>query len=182
MVYGYNYYQYGNDVVKTATEIVGIEQLENVLNGLPKRLNKKLLGQATRAVAKFTLQDARANVQPYSKFAPKQVKVWALTRSRRAGVWVGWNIKQARKDFKEHQSDRSKAMWAFMSAVWLEYGSTGIGRSGKFRGIKYRALQPVGWFRRAVDTNIGRTEKEFKGILHKKINTFLDKWITKHGW
>jgi len=169
-------------VVKTGTEIIGIEQVHNVLNGLPKRLNKKLLGQACRAVAKYTLQDAKSNVQPYSSFASKQVKIWALTRSHRGGVWVGWSTKQAVADYKQHQSDRSKAMWALNGGMWLEYGSTGIGRAGRWRGIKYRALQPVGWFRRAVDTNIGATERDFKGILHKKINSFLDKWITKHGW
>jgi len=169
-------------MVKATAQIIGIEQVHNVLNGLPKRLNKQLLGQACRAVAKYTLNDARRNVEPYSKFAPKQVKVWALTRSRKAGVWVGWNKKQANLDYKQHQGDRSKAMWALLSGRWLEYGSTGIGRSGRFKNVKYHALQPVGWFRRAVDTNISRTEKDFKDILHKKINIFLDKWITKHGW
>ena len=170
-------------MVKATAEIIGIEQVHNVLNGLPKRLNKKLLGQACRAVAKYTLQDARRNVEPYSSFASKQVKVWALTRRRRGGVWVGWNTKQANSDYKEHQHDRSKAMWALKSGMWLEFGSSGIGRHGKYRGTDFkRAIQPVGWFRRAVDNNIGATERDFKGILHKKINTFLNKWITKHGW
>lgn len=167
---------------KTVTEIVGIEQLHNVLDGLPKRLNRKLLNQACRGSAKYVHQAARWNVQPHSKIAAKQVKIWALRGSRRAGVWVGWNTKQAAKDYREFQHDRSKAMWALNSGMWLEYGTTGVGRRGKFKGIKYHATQPVGWFRRAVDTKLPQTERDFQKVLHKKINVFLDKWITKHGW
>ena len=171
---------------KAVTEIVGIEQLEKSLDQLPKRLNRKLLNQACRGSAKYVHQAARWNVQPHSKIAAKQTKIWALKGSRRAGVWVGWNTKQADKDYRELQHDRSKAMWALKSGMWLEFGAKGvdrgIGRRAPYKGTQYHPTQPVGWFRRAVDTKLPQTERDFKKVLHKKINQFLDKWITKHGW
>ena len=161
-------------MVKQHTEIVGIEQLHTVLDQLPKRLNKKLLGQATRKSAKPIVVAAKGNVSQYSKEVAKQVKVWALKRSPRAGVWVGWRIP------KTVEGTRAERAWKAMGGVWLEYGTSGHGRTSAQR--KSRRIPAIRWFRRAVDMNIKNVEKDFKKDLSFVINRFLDKAITKYGW
>ena len=163
-------------MVKTYAEIIGIEQVHEVLNGLPKRLNRKLLNQATRKAAKPILQAAKSNVSSHSKIVAKQVKVWVLKRSYRAGVWVGWRMPKG-SDIKSLPTRAAKA-WAAMGAFWLEYGTSGQRR----RGGAARRIPATGWFRRAVDTNINKVERDFTKDLQYVINRFLDKAITRHGW
>ena len=151
---------------KTGAQIIGIKQVEDTLNKLPKDLNKKILGQACRSSAKFIQQAAKWNVERYSKRVAKQVVILSMKKTFRAGVWIKWKSKVT-------GSKRADTAWEAMGGHWLEHGTSGVGG---------RQIQPVGWFRRAVDTKIGQTEREFKKILHNKINLFLDKYITRNGW
>jgi len=163
-------------VVKQYAEIIGINQVHEVLDGLPKRLNKKLLGQATRKAAKPIMMAAKSNVRGHSKVAEGQVKTWALKRSWRAGVHVGW--KRPKGSDIDKFNTRAEKAWAAMGAFWLEYGTSGRRRSGGGA----RRIPATGWFRRAVDTNIHNVERDFKKDLQFVINRFLDKAITRHGW
>jgi len=158
-------------------EIIGIEQVHDVLNKLPRDLNKKVLTQSIRGVSKYIQEAAKWNVLPHSKRVSKQIKTFSVKRSPRPAVFVGWNKRQANRDYRAANTEAEKK-WAIMGAWWLEYGTRGVSRRGK----KVRQIQPVGWFRRAVDTKIGITERNFKKILAAKINGLLDKYITKHGW
>ena len=162
--------------MKTYAQIIGIEQVEEVLKGLPKRLNKKLLGQATLRAAQPIKKAAIANVRPYSETVTKQVKTWALKKSFRGGTWVGW------KTPKEVKGTRAERAWQARGGFWLEYGASGEGRTGKRRGKQYRRIPAVSWFRRAVDGNIRAVETDFKKNLQDVINRFLNKAIKRYGW
>ena len=155
--------------------IIGMNQVEDVLHKLPGKITRNLLRQTARAAGKYIWQAAKWNVAPYSKTVMKQVKIWNMRRQpkTRGGVWVGW------KKPKSVDGTRPQRAWQARGGYWLEYGTSGIGRD---KNRKYRRIQPVGWFRRAVDTKIGMVEKNYKKILGVKINRFLDKYITKHGW
>jgi hypothetical protein len=162
--------------VKTTVEIIGMEQIHEVLDGLPKRINKQLLNQAAKKSVKPIVEAAITNVP--SETVKKQIKTWNLTRSPFAGVWAGWNSKKRKADYEAAQTRAQKA-WAWMGGFWLEYGTT-----GKWRRSERicRKIEPIGWFRRAVDMNIDKVENSFMKDLLNVINKFLDKKIKKYGW
>lgn len=155
--------------MKNGVEIIGLSQVHEVLDGLPKRLNKKLLNQALREEGNKVKRYAVTAIQPFSKRTAKSIKVWNVARSPRAGVWVG--AKRVKGYFFEPKSaKRSDKAYAAMAPLWWEFGTYGTKR-----------LPAVGYMRRAIDANVGRIERSFMKTLQKKINQFLDKAIRKYG-
>ena len=156
-------------------QIIGMNQVEDVLHKLPDRISQNVLRQTARAAGKYIWQAAKWNVSKWSKTIMKQVKIWNMKKQPRTsgGVYVGWKIPRS------VEGKRAQRAWQARGGLWLEYGTSGKTRTGN-RNV--RKIQPTGWFRRAVDTKIGQTERDYKKILGIKINKFLDKYITKHGW
>ena len=108
------------------------------------------------------------------------IKQFSKSKTWRAGYIIGWSMKEAQKEYdKWVGKDRSRAAWAFRGAMWLEWGASGIGRWSKYAGIKYRALQPTGWFRRAVDKGTPEVERDFKKSMHKSMNRYLNRYYKK---
>jgi hypothetical protein len=172
-------------------EIVGVEQLEDVLNKLPAKVNRSVLLSATRESGKTLLDRAKnglrsANNAQGSKNVDTDelVKMWPLKKSKtwRAGQTVGfkpmYDKRVESEIFRKYAPDRSRQMWAIRGPLWMEYGTSGRTRKGKAA----RRINPHGWFRRAVDVSIREIERDFKKILHKKINQLLNRYIKKHGW
>jgi hypothetical protein len=119
---------------------------------------------------------AKWNVRQYSDTVYRQVKTWAMKKTPRAGVWVGWKLPG------KVAGTRAERAWQAMGGYWLEYGASGGGRTGWRRGKIYRRIPATGWFRRAVDQNVRTVKKDFTKEVQYVINRFLDKAITKHGW
>jgi hypothetical protein len=166
-------------MARPAVEIIGIEQLNEVLNELPLKLSKKMLNTTARRVIKRVHDSAVSNLSQHSKTLPDQVKIWPL-KSWRAGYWTGWNLKQAKEAYGKAKTRAEKA-WAFRGAFWLEYGTSGVGRAKRYHGKSYRKIEPTGWFRRAVDSNIDGVKKDFAGEVANTINRFLNRKIKHYG-
>jgi len=180
---------------KTGAEIVGIHQLEDVLNKLPKDVNRRVLLSTTRGPSKKLQKDLQSSLNAANRIAgtsnvdmDELIETWMLKKkyTHRAGYVTGfrslYDQRVADKHYNKYMPDRSRALWAIRGPLWMEIGSTGVGRSGKSRGIRYRPIRPLGWMRRVIDRRIAGIEKDFKKDLHKKINQFLNRYVTKHGW
>lgn len=178
-------------MVKAKVEIVGIKQLEDVLTKLPKDLEQRnVLRSAIRTAGKPLAQELKDNLIAANETmgSPNvdlsdQILVKALSKRKtwRAGYMYGWDVKKAMTGFKKYLPDISRAKWALLAAKWLEWGSAGIGRYGKYRGKSYRAIRPQGWFRRAIDSQTPKVENSFRGILYKTLNRYIDRYIKKGG-
>lgn len=156
-------------------EIIGIEQVHEILNELPKRYNKTILYQAAKKSVEPIKSAAISNVP--SETVKKQIAIWPLRKSPLAGAWAGWSPTRNEDAYRQAQG-RAKKMWALLGGLWLEYGT-----SGKWvkRDRICRKIEPVGWFRRAVDMNIDNVEKSFMGDVLTVLNRFLDKKIKHYG-
>jgi hypothetical protein len=191
-------------MARSNVEIIGIEQVYEVLDKLPAKLNKKFLNSSARRSAKGMHQDAVNNISSISgerggERLANQVKIWLL-KSWRAGVWVGWNVKEAKKDYAQAKTRAEKA-WAYRGAFWLEYGTAskttrgGVvlkragpgGRLGRGKVLKRaardtRPVKMAAWFRRAVDGNVENVRRVFMGEVRDTINRFLNRTIKRIGW
>lgn len=177
--------------MKKYAEIVGIEQLEDVLNKLPANVNRSVLLSVTRESGKGLLDRARSSLQSANsrQGSPnvdmdELVQMWPLKKSKtwRAGQSIGvkgmYDKKTESEVFRKYAPDRSRQMWAIRGPLWMECGTSGVRR----KGGTARKINPHGWFRRSVDTSIRGIENNFKQILHKKLNQFLNRYIKRHGW
>ena len=189
-LYGVTGYGSGRGAGKSRakTEIVGIEDLEKMLEDMPRDIDRrKVLATSIRgAIMPTGVARMRRNLavsgRAYGSHAINLedqilVKQLSKTKTWRAGYLIGWSLKAADKEYdKWVGTDRSRAVWGFRGAMWLEWGASGIGRHTKYKGIKYRDIQPVGWFRRATDRGVPEVERDFKKSLHKKMNFYLNKY------
>jgi hypothetical protein len=109
------------------------------------------------------------------------VKQLSKTKTWRAGYIIGWSLKAAQKEYNKWVgTDRSRAAWGFRGAMWLEWGASGIGRHGKYRGRDFRhIIRPAGWFRRAIDTGTREVERDFRKSMHKVMNRYLNRYYKK---
>jgi len=177
--------------VKKYAEIVGIEQLEDVLNKLPAKVNRSVLLSTTREAGKELLSKAKNGLRAANNAQGTQavdmdelVKMWPLKKSKtwRAGQTIGFKVMYDKKTesdiFRKYAPDISRQKWAIRGPLWMEYGTSGRRR----KGGAARKIAAHGWFRRAVDTSIRGIERDFKKILGKKINQFLNRYIKRHGW
>ncbi len=176
------------------TEIVGIEQLEDVLNKLPLKVQGKVLLSTTRVPSKELLQDLRSSLRAANRLTKgaegvdmdELIETWKLKSSRtwRQGYVTGfrslYDQKTADRHYAKYMPDRSKALWAIRGPLWMELGSTGVGRAGKWRGIRYRPIRGLGWMRRVIDRNLVRVQRRFKKDMHKKLNQYMDLYIRRN--
>lgn len=159
--------------MKQPVEIIGLEKVEAVLNGLPAEIQKYVLKQATGAEAEKVRKAAAGNLQ--SGNAPqevvKTVKKWA-TRSRigRVGYWIG--PKRAKGGYYfEPKTDKKSGYkgkaFAAAAPLWYEVGT--------YTGTR---IKPLHWMERAVNSTIDSVERGFRHTLKTKIDKFLDKYVT----
>jgi len=179
----------GAGASKSRTEIVGIEQLEKMLEDMPKDIDRrKVLSSTIRgAIMPTVVARMKDNLKIASDAFGSSairleeqilVKILSAKKTWRAGYLTGWSMKAAQKEYdKWAKTDRSRAAWGFRGAVWLEWGSSSIGRWGKYRGVNYKSpIPPQGWFRRSVDRGIPEVERDFKKSFHKKMNSYLNRY------
>lgn len=201
-----------NDVVKATAQIIGIEQVEDVINKLPVDISKRILKQAVKASGKTLESRMASNLERVNKILGSSrvdikdmIGVWTMKSSKtwRAGYFYGSdplykrNIEGQVYDKYKAIGGRSLGMWAIRGPLWMEYGTSGRARgkhverykrksAWKYPGATatgaVRKIPPTGWFRRAIDTSIPTIERDFRGILHKKINGYLDRYIKKTGY
>ena len=194
-------------------EIVGIEQLEDVLNKLPLKVQGSTLLATTRVPSQELLKELRGALRAANRSqgsnnvdTDELIQSWPLKARHtwRKGYATGFKVLYDRKEkdriFQKYGGSRartmkyaqkapvakgstniSRAMWAIRGPMWLELGSTGIGRSGKWRGRRYRPIRASGWMRRVIDRNLRRIQEQFKKDLQKKLNQFIDRYIRKSG-
>ena len=170
----------------TGVEIQGLRELERMLETLETRaLQKRVLTQGCRLTAnKYLHKRARANLKQADKSGlklEKHVKVWPMKKTWRAGVWIGYRPQYDKRYesrvYTDHggNKNRSDSLWAIRGGLWLEHGALGIGRHGRYRGIKFHPTRATGWFRKAIDETIHRTEQDFGKFVGMKINAHIDK-------
>ena len=177
-------------MARKCAEIVGIKQLEDVLNKLPAKVNRSVLLSTTREAGKGLLQKAKSSLSAANSRqgspnvnTDEMVQMWSLRKSKtwRAGVAVGFKAQYDNKArgqlFSKYAPDISRQKWAILGPLWMEHGTTGVRR----KGGKARKILAHGWFRRSVDTSMRGIENSFKSILHKKLNQFIDRYIRKSG-
>jgi len=160
------------------TEIIGIEYLEDVLNFMPKNLSRKFLRDTSEEAGQPVLLAAKANIRAASPTKKVDfglfVESWTMRRTPRPGKNFGFRPQYDRSVKDEvyqrygGKGKRNKSVWAINGPLWLEHGTTGNKKDGP-------PIRATGWFRRAVDLNIDKSEMLFKGILSRRINTFLSK-------
>ena len=183
----------GAGASKARAEIVGIEQLEDMLENMPKDIDRrKVLASSVRgAIMPTVVARMRRGLaiagRAYGSAAinlEDQILVKQLAKSKtwRAGYLIGWSLKAANAEYRKWaETDRSRAAWAFRGAMWLEWGASGIGRHTKYTGIQYRPIQPFGWFRRAIDGGIREVERDFRKSMHKTMNRYLNRYYKAYG-
>ena len=190
--YGVVGYGTGAGRKRAKAEIIGIEQLEGVLNKFPYDISqKKVLATSVRIAGKPLAERAKRNLKmasdimgsPAIKLEDQfMIKPLSKNKTWRAGYIYGWSVRKADAVYKIWKvKDRSRAAWAFRGAMWLEWGASGVGRWSKYAGTHYRQIQPMGWFRRAVDSSISGVQKDFKISFHKTVNRALNKYIKKYA-
>jgi len=186
---GYDHHSYkpGSLLVGTGAEIIGIEYLEDVLNQMPKNISKRFLRDAIDEAGQPFMMKAKSNLRSADLSKSKKVnwddllETWTMKKTFRAGKNFGIKAQYDKSTegeiFSKYggQGHRSKSMWAIRGPHWMEHGTTGVGRKGKYKGIKYSPIAPTGWFRRAVDLSIDDCEMSFKRILARRMMTFLNK-------
>ena len=199
-------------MTKATAEIIGIGQVEDVINKLPKDISKRVLKTAVRASGKTLEQRAIAALKIANQALGSDrvdIKdmfgVWSFKTSQtwRAGYFYGvksiYNKNHEGRIYDKYKAigGRSLGMWAIRGPLWMEHGTSGQARGkhvkkyhrksawkypGGTSSGKVRQIRPAGWFRRAKDQSIRHIENNFKKHLHKKINGYLNRYIKKTGY
>ncbi len=176
---------------KAKVELVGIEDVEMILNRLPKTFQAKVINAALKEASKPLLEKAKQNLGAAQHGAGLVRMVRQVSRRVKGipGQEIGaMPTKRAR---------RSEAVWEDMGAYWMEFGTMEFmtkPREPKTRSLteaQRRVGQPPSrrgripasaWLRRAVDTTEEEIEQKYRGILWKKLNKALLRKARKIQW
>ncbi len=175
-------------VKKTKVELVGIEDVEMILNQLPSRFQARVITAALKESAKPMHQAAVRNLDSHPWGEGRQVKLISKREKGIPGIEIG-RIAPAR-------GKRAEAAWEAMGAYWLEYGTMELmtkPRESRTRSLSEaqrrvgssteRARIPaIGWLRKAVSSQMGLTEKQYRNLLWKKLNQSLLRHAKKIKW
>lgn len=177
---------------KAAVEIVGIEDVEKILNQLPGKFQAPILNAALKEVSIPLFEKAKQNLGsvPFSGQTLVKVLRQKLARERGLpGVEIGAMPMKRKR--------RNDGAWEDMGAYWTEFGTMElmtIQRSNRTRSLA-AAQRRVGkppstrgripayaWLRNAVDTTDKQMQEDFRNYLWKHLNKSLLRKAKKIKW
>jgi len=176
---------------KAQVELVGIKDVEMILNRLPATFQAKVITAALKEATKPLLERAKVNLgsAPYGASLVRMIRQVSRKVSGIPGQEIGaMPTKRAR---------RSEQVWEDMGAYWLEFGTMEFmtkPREPKTRSLtqaQRRVGQPPSrrgripanaWLRRAYDTTEEQIEQGFRRILWKTLNKKLLSKAKKIKW
>jgi len=176
-------------VKKAKVELVGIEDVEMILNKLPGKFQAKVIAAALKEAGKPMIDEAKRSLEsaPYGAGLSRFTKMKARRVKGIPGVEIGQDPPKRGK--------RSKLAWRAMGPYWLEFGTmenmtkprepgtrplseakrrVGTGRRGR--------IPAFGWLRKAVDKTEKIVEKNYRDILWGVLNKKLLSHAKKIKW
>lgn len=176
---------------KPKVELVGIEDVEKILNQLPKQFQARVINAALKEASKPLLEAAKRNLgsAPHGGDLVRMVRQISRRVHGIPGQEIGFMpTKRAR---------RSEAVWEDMGGWWLEFGTMEhmikprepstrplhvaqmrVGSPPATRG----RIFPQAWLRKAVDMTDKEIEDSFRNILWGKLNKSLRRYAKKIKW
>ena len=171
-------------------ELVGIEDVEKILNQLPKTFQAQVLNAALKEASKPFFERARQNLTSLQWGGGLGRMIRQVSRRERGipGQEIGAMPTKRKR--------RSEGVWEDMGAYWLEWGTMEAmekPRESKTRSLSEaqrrvgintrRARVPAGgWLRKTADSESPVVEKNFRNILWKKLNQKLLRKARKIKW
>lgn len=176
---------------KAKVELVGLNDVERILNQLPKAFQARVINAALKEASKPLFEKAKQNLGA-AQYGSGLVKLIRQVTRRVKGI-PGQEI-GAMPTKRRRQSE---AVWEDMGAYWLEFGT--MERMTKPREPRTRSLtaaqRRVGqspskrgrisasaWLRRAADTTEKMITNNYRNILWKHLNKKLLRKAKKIKW
>ena len=170
-------------------ELVGINDVEMILNQLPGKFQASVLTAALMKAAKPMFDEAKQNLESVQWGAG--LSRFTKMKSKREKGIPGVELGQ----YPPKRGKRSKLVWRTMGPYWLEWGTMEImtkprepgtrslGTAQKRVGTGTRGRIPAtGWLRRAVDRTEKQVTDSFRDILWKTLNKTLLRKAKKIQW
>lgn len=174
---------------KATVELVGIKDVEMILNKLPRQFQAKVVSAALKEAGKPMIEKAKQNLESvqYGRGLSRFTKMKLKKVKGIPGIEIGQDPPKRGK--------RAKLAWRAMGPYWLEFGTmekmtepreprtrslteaqrrVGSGKRGR--------IPATGWLRRAVDTTIKLVEDRYRNELWKALNKKLLAKARKIKW
>ncbi len=175
---------------KATVELVGLNEVEWILQRMPKTFQGKVLNAALKEASKPLYEMARVNLDAAAaSFGSGMLSHLIRQISRKEKGLPGQEIGAV----PTKRIRRSEAVWEDMGAYWLEFGTMEfmikprerrtrslteamrrVGQSPSKRG----RIPAMGWLRKSVDMTDKQMENKFRVILWEILNKKL---LTKAG-
>lgn len=175
---------------KAKVELVGINDMEKIINQLPKKFQARVINAALKEASKPLFERAKVNLGS----APNGSDLVRIIRqvSRKVKGIPGQEIGAMPTKRKR----RSEGAWEDMGAYWLEWGTMELmtkPREPRTRSLtaaqrrvgsssKRGRIPAVGWLRRAIDMTDKQIEESYRNILWKTLNKKLLSKAKKIKW
>lgn len=174
---------------KATVELVGLKDMEMILNQLPKTFQKTVIKAALKEAALPMVEKAKQNLESvqYGAGLSRFTKMKLREVKGIPGVELG--------QYPPKRGKRAKLVWRAMGPYWLEWGTMermtkprepgtrSLAEARRRVGTGTRGRIPAtGWLRRAVDVTTDRVEKDFRTILWRTLNKKLLKKARKIKW
>ena len=177
-------------VKKAKVELVGIQDVEMILNKLPAKFQARVINAALKEASKPLYEAARQNLGS-AQWGAGLVRMIRQVSKRIKGI-PGQEIGA----MPTKRTRRNEAVWEDMGAYWLEWGTMeqmekprepktrSLSEAQKRVGINTRRarIPATGWLRRAIDTTEKGIEQNYRNILWKKLNKSLLRKAKKIRW
>lgn len=167
------------------TELIGLEEVEQILNKLPGEVQRKILTSALRNSAKPVLNAAKINIST-ARGGNKLTENIKIRSKKKSAAKPGVNV--------GYFPTKAKTAWEAMGGLWLEFGTMEFmtrPRSRKTRPLsdaqrkvgpppsKRGRTQPIAWLRRATDANEKQIIEGFRKVLWDGMNKFFRRYARK---
>jgi hypothetical protein len=176
-------------VVKPKVELVGLEDVERIVNQLPKKFQQKVIRAALKEASKPMVDQAKTNLESHPWGDSRYTTIKARTEKGIPGVELG--------HYAPKRGKRPKLVWRAMGAYWLEWGTmeqmtkprepgtrslaTAQRRVGSLPSKRGR-VPAIGWLRKAINQTDEQMEEKYKNILWGQLNKALLRHAKKIKW
>ena len=176
-------------VKKAKVELVGIEDVERIINQLPKKFQQKVIRAALKEASKPMVSQAKTNLESHPWGDSRFTTIKAKTEKGIPGVELG--------HYAPARGRRAKLAWRAMGAYWLEWGTMENmtkPRESRTRSLaeaqrrvggppsKRGRIPAIGWLRRAINQSDKEMEEKYKNILWGQLNKALLRHAKKIRW
>jgi hypothetical protein len=176
-------------VVKPKVELVGLEDVERIVNQLPKKFQQKVIRAALKESSKPMVKQAEANLDAHPWGDSRFTTIKARTEKGIPGVELG--------HYAPARGKRAKLAWRAMGPYWLEWGTMELmtkpreSRTDPLPKAQSRVGPPpskrgripaIGWLRRAINQTDEEMEEKYKNILWGQLNKALLRHAKKIRW